>query len=444
MGTKLDELLHQVAVIGACGKMGRGIATLLLQEMTLLSFKEGRLRSPSFHLKLIDVNQQGFYELKVYLNQQLQKFAEKNINILRTLVASDATLVSNEDIINAFLEEGMRMFDCSTAMEHIKGASLVFEAAFEDIPLKSALLRSVNAITSDAWVLSNTSSIPISLLAEQSGLGERLIGCHFYNPPVIQKLIELIPSLETSEELEKIGEEITERLNKIKVTSADVAGFIGNGHFAREILFACNLVSELEKMYPREIAIQIVDTVTKDYLLRPMGIFQLLDYVGLSIAYQIFVIMRENIPEPSLKSPLLDNWKANDLQGGQTLEGHPKNGIFSYLHGKPEGIYSYQKKAYIPLSPLPFLGKLPSDLTWKNCQNDPKLKEKLEEHFAKILESKELGCELAKRFLERSFEIEEFLVKTGVAGSLHDVSKVLKYGFYHLYSPHEVMQVHKI
>src|SRR6185295_16568588 len=109
-------------------------------------------------------------------------------------------------------------------------------------------------IAPKAFVLSNTSSIPIHLLASESGLKDQLIGFHFYNPPAVQKLVELIPQEragevadEVADEVLAISQELAKKMNKIVVYSRDVAGFIGNGHFSREIALACRFVEELQK-----------------------------------------------------------------------------------------------------------------------------------------------------------------------------------------------------
>ncbi len=413
-------MLKQVAVIGACGKMGRGIALLVLQEMTLLACKGD---PASYDLRLIDTNAACFYDLKVYLKQQLLRFAEKNINRLRPLFANDPAMVSNGEMIQGFLDRAFMIVNCTTSIEAASGAKLIFEAAFEDMAVKTELLK---ALPKDAYVLTNTSSIPIGELAEKSGLGDHLIGYHFYNPPAVQKLLEIIPSSVTSKELLDLSVELGKRLGKIIIHSSDVAGFIGNGHFAAEIVYACELVESLVPPYTIEEAVQLVDEVTRDYLLRPMGIFQLLDYVGLPIIEQILGIM-------DLKADLIDSWRKAGLVGGQTMEGEPKNGIFHYTNGKMDAIWSLDLKKYIPLNP-----EVPLDLSWKKIQKDQKLLAEIPRHFAS-LKTDEKG-KLAKLYLNRSKEIVDELVAKKIAASQEDVGTVLKNGFFHLYSPEEVLK----
>lgn len=407
--------LENVAVIGACGKMGRGIALLLLQEMTVLAIKTGKF----FHLKLIDVNEEGYGELKSYLRTQILRFAEKNINYLREIFACDIKKVSNQQIIDGFVIRAMELFDCSP---NFNFADLVFEAVFEDVPLKIGVLSQIHQKAPQAYVLTNTSCIPIKELAVASGLKQRLIGFHFYNPPAVQKLLEIIPSEITSKELRELALELAKQLKKTVVISADVAGFIGNGHFAEEIVYACGLVESLTPQYTVEEAIQIVDHITRDQLLRPMGIFELLDYVGLPVIEQILKIMKGKPPA------LIEQWRISGLAGGQTLEGQSKNGIYRYKDGKPDAIWSFCGQEYVPLMP-----KSESKITWKIAGKTPEV---LKGYFEGLVEEDKL----AALFLKESARIVKKLVQDKVAASQEDVGAVLKNGFFHLYSPHEVIK----
>lgn len=356
--------MDNVAVIGAAGKMGKGIALLLLQEMALQP-------GPS-SLKLIDTNEAEYYSLKTYLRLQLKRFAEKNITRLRRLYEENLELVSNAEIIHAFVEKAMNFVDCSPLLASVKGSSLVFEAVFESIPLKIEVFKNVHQWAPKAYVFTNTSSIPIGHLAEESGLEGALIGYHFYNPPAVQKLIEIIPSKFTEPKLEAFAYDLGKRLDKIMVKSADVAGFIGNGHFAAEIVLACQLAQEFSP--------EMIDEVTRDYLLRPMGIFQLMNYVGLPVIKQILQIMgKECEPDEFM-----------DLK------------------------YSETKRRLFNPSELPRY--------FQELANDPSQEAKLALHY-----------------LRKSKEIVEDLVARKVATSKEDVATVLKHGFFHLYSPHEVI-----
>lgn len=400
--------------------MGRGIALLILLANALRELND------PFHLSLIDINRDSFADLKTYLRTHLLKFAERNIVKVRKLSAKDPEVVSNSEAIEAFIHRVMNSIDCSTHIGHIEGSELVFEAAFEEISIKVDLLKRASAL-SKGWFFTNTSSIPIHLLAKQSGLNERLIGLHFYNPPPVQKLLEIIPSAITDPKLTELAFGIAKQMNKVAVQSSDVAGFIGNGHFSREILFAAQLAEKT--------SIEAVDCITRDFLLRPMGIFQLLDYVGWDVAVNLLKVMQQQLPDPSFQSAFLEKYHSQGIRGGQTADGQQKEGLFQYKEGHPVALYDLKSRSYKPLTLL-HLGQVPSGLTWKKAVKE---KTDLMPYFKALEADNSEGAQMAVQFLAASKAIEELLVTTGVAASLNDVGVVIKEGFHHLYAPHEVI-----
>ena len=175
----LDARLGNVAVLGAAGKMGSGIALLLAQEMARQKLASGS--DESYVLTLMDVDQGALTGLMSYLRAQLTKLGEKSTIALRAAYADRADLVENGEIINAFVEEALSFCRPTTSLEAIKGAKLVFEAIIEDSKIKLDVLKKVDALCPDAYYLTNTSSIPIRVIDEGVPLGGRIIGYHFYN-----------------------------------------------------------------------------------------------------------------------------------------------------------------------------------------------------------------------------------------------------------------------
>lgn len=436
---QLDQALTHVAVLGAAGKMGSGIALLILQEMARLQLENNGKKDPaSYVLKLIDINETAFPALREYLRDQLLKYAEKNINSLRQQYAQNKSLISNEEIIQAYVREALDLVFFETELEAAKNANLVFEAILENVELKAQALRTIaDQSHHKGFFLTNTSSIPIQVLNEKAKLNNRVIGFHFYNPPAIQKLLEIIASPETDSTLINIANELAKRLKKIVVHSKDEAGFIGNGHMMREVVFACKKVEELSRDYSLEESIYLINRVTQDWLVRPMGIFQLMDYVGLDVCQHIGHIMRTYLKDPSLKVELIDRIVKNGVLGGQNPDGTQKNGFFSYSKHAIQGIYSLQKSSYIPLSDIHVdhvLGDLPKGhLSWKAMQKEANKTFLLKSYFENLNAQNTWGSELAQDFLHHSFAIANKLVADGVAASLSDIDKVLIHGFYHLY-----------
>ena len=132
----------------------------------------------------------------------------------------------------------------------------------------------------DPWFFTNTSSIPITDLDEAAQLGGKVIGFHFYNPPAIQKLVEVIRAKGTLDEVNEFAMTYAKRLRKVVVPSNDYAGFIGNGHFMRDALYGIQQATNMTSDFGGFVqAVYAFNKVTQDYLVRPMGIFQLIDHV---------------------------------------------------------------------------------------------------------------------------------------------------------------------
>lgn len=438
-----EHHLNSVAVLGAAGKMGSGISMLLLQQMACeVAQRTDKSNSIKSKLILIDANEEGFVPLKHYLRDQLKKFAERNINDLRKWYVQRADLIDNEQMIEEYIEGGMDCVRFGMLLEECRGARLVFEAIVEDVAVKSDVFKKLNAILGpEAFYLTNTSSIPIGILQDKSGLKGRLIGFHFYNPPAVQRLVEIIIPKEIAPQLKTIAQNIAKQLNKITVYSNDIAGFIGNGHFVREIHFACEKVRELAQTMTLSEAIFLVNSVTQEFLLRPMGTFQLLDYVGIDVAKRIATIMTTYLPGHSFEDPLLDMMVKEKVFGGQYGSGMQKDGFFQYEKGVLTGIYDFKQKKYIPCVNSAFrqdcdrrLGALPQGhYSWKSLTKDDQRETKINEYFRHLWQEDGLGAEMAKAFLTESQRIAHELVKDGVAQSVDDVDTVLKNGFFHLY-----------
>ncbi|MBD3347891.1 MAG: 3-hydroxyacyl-CoA dehydrogenase family protein [Candidatus Eisenbacteria bacterium] len=438
----LDKRLERVAVLGAAGKMGSGITLLLAAEMARQKIRKD-CGDRCYVLHAIDVSDEALSGLLSYLRPQLTKVAEKSIVALREAFAHRDDLVENFDIITAFVDEAMSVVRPSSKMESAADSRLIFEAIVENKGVKIEVFKKLDAICPDAYYLTNTSSIPIKVLDEGAGLDGRIVGYHFYNPPAVQKLLELISSERTRPELVELGKELAGRLRKKVFPANDIAGFIGNGHFMRDILHATGEVERLKGDLGETGAIYAVNRVSQDYLIRPMGIFQLIDYVGVDVCRFIMQVMTEHIEGETLQDDLLDRMADAGVMGGQYSSGKQKDGILKYEKGRPVGIYDLDKGDYRLFEDGDWtkkvdqkLGEMPEGAaSWRALLMDPKKDEKLATYFGNLAASDALGAELAKTYLVRSKEIGEKLVKGGVAESPDIVNGVMMNGFYHLYGP---------
>jgi len=439
---ELSERLQNVAVLGAAGKMGSGISLLLAQELARTKLTpEGR--GKVFRLALIDVSEPALDGLLRYLRSQLVKRAEKSVGMLRGLYADRADLVENGQMIDEFVASAMSILRPSTEMNAIARASLVFEAVFENEKLKTDLLSTARKLAdSDAWYFTNTSSIPIGGLDQKLELGGRIIGYHFYNPPAVQKLLELITTDDTLPELEQAGAELAKRLGKKVFPANDVAGFIGNGHFMRDGLHAIAEADRLRRGGDWAPALYKMNRVSQEWLIRPMGIFQLIDYVGVDVTRMILDVMNTYLPDKGLHSDLIDALVEKNVLGGQNHDGSQKDGILKYAKGRPVAVYEPDKGEYVSFdSGLAEkadaeLGPLPEGYRpWKALLMDRGKNEVLQAHFAALRESDTEGAKLALDYLRVSKSIGEQLVADDVAKTAEDLNGVLTNGFYHLYGP---------
>lgn len=478
------ERMRAAAVLGAGGKMGSGIAWVALKAMAALDAKEnGVPGSGKYDLALIDADPKAFPRLKTYLRSQLLKEAEKGIGDLRNWARDRADLIENGEIIEAYVDGAMSLVRCESDAAGAKGAKLVFEAVFEDLALKKELYARLKTLCAeDAVFLTNTSSIPISILDQSAGLGGRILGFHFYNPPAVQKLVEMISGGRTRPDVVALGRDLGKALGKIAVPSNDVAGFIGNGHFIRELLFAFGRLREL-RMGGAE-GLLFLNKATQDFLIRPMGVFQLLDYVGLDVFRMILKVMREHL-DPAhaagaiFKDDTLEALLAGGVTGGQLGSGEQKDGLFRYERNRIAGVLDLDAVlaggrgakgkgagiTYVNIGDARFgkvlesLGTPPEGCApWSQMAKDPARKEKLAAYLARLAEaarektakgaaagkpartgkagpSAGTGMDMALAFLDHSRAAGETLVRTGVAANDEDVSKVLMNGFFHLYGP---------
>lgn len=438
---EFDKRLENVTVIGAAGKMGSGIAALIGQEMAKLKLKPEN-KDKIFRLNLIDVSESALDGLRRYLRTISTKASEKSIVMLRDVYKDRADLIENWQVINEFTNEILSVMQFGTSINMAKDAKIVFEAIVEDKEIKIKVYRELNDLCSDeTFYLTNTSSIPITILDEQAGLGGRIMGYHFYNPPVVQRLVEVITGKNTKPELVEFGTELGKRLRKKLVPANDIAGFIGNGHFMRDGLFALQKVEEMKETYTLPGAIYIMNKVSQDFLVRPMGIFQLIDYVGIDVFQCILKVMKEHLGDETLNSDLVNQYVEKGILGGQRPDGSQKDGFLKYEKSRPVGVYDPNKGDYRLYEGWKDeldkkVGNPPEGFSpWRVLLRDAKKEDKLSTYFSNLKKDESQGSDIARAYLLRTKEIAEGLVNQGVANTPDDINAVLTNGFFWLYGP---------
>lgn len=245
-------MISKIAVVGA-GTMGHGIA-----EVAALS---------GFEVALIDISWDFLNKAKERISESLNKLAERK-------QISDAKAVLDRISFN-------------TSYDIAKDADFAIEAVPEKLELKRTVFRTLDTVMpSHAVLATNTSSIPISDIAEATNRKEKVIGMHFFNPPVIMKLVEVIPSKYTNQETVDLTIDLAKKMNKIPVRlKYEIPGFVSNRIFIRLLQEACREVES------GEAKIEEVDSTARNKLKLPMGLFELADYVGLDVVVDIWNVL---------------------------------------------------------------------------------------------------------------------------------------------------------
>ncbi|MEG9513517.1 3-hydroxybutyryl-CoA dehydrogenase [Saccharopolyspora indica] len=207
----------------------------------------------------------------------------------------------------------------TTTLADLDDRNMVIEAIAEDEELKTKLFAELDKVVSDpdAILASNTSSIPIAKLASATKRPQQVLGVHFFNPVPVLKLVELVPSLLTSEEtVERAAAFATEQLGKETIRAKDRSGFVVNALLVPYLLSAIRMV---------EGGFASAEDVDKGMVLgcaHPMGPLRLSDLVGLDTLKAIADSMHEEYGDPNfIAPPLLRRMVEAGLKGKKSGKG---------------------------------------------------------------------------------------------------------------------------
>ena len=269
----------------------------------------------------------------------------------------------------------------------VHDCDLVIEAVPEIMELKKKVYAELDKVASDQVVFaSNTSTLPITEIANTISRPKKFIGIHFFNPPQLMKLVEVIPGQETSDDITNLIINFVKSVNKIPVTCRkDVPGFIVNRLFIPLVHEAC-YVMERQKIQQTEI-----DSAVKFRLGFPMGIFELADFTGLDVIHKATVEMHVRDKKVISPHPTIEQL-FNEKKLGQ------KSG---------EGFYKYSDDKYerIPLSeelakkcePIQIIANILNNAAWLVTNNASDIDE--------IEKAASLGLGLKKPLFETAKEI---------------------------------------
>ncbi len=258
------DRIKKIAVIGA-GTMGHGIAEVAAMagyEVLLADISEEILKKALERIR---------WSLgKLYEKGQLREHPDNVMARIKTIVNVD--------------EKGNYTKEFAEAL---KDVDFVIEAIPEKLELKQQLFRFLDEHTPPHTILAtNTSSLPITEIAAATKRPDKVVGMHFFNPPPLMPLVEVIKGEKTSDETVKVTVELAKKMGKQPVVvRKDVPGFIVNRILARIMNEACWTVVR------GEADIVAVDSALKYKLGLPMGAFELADYSGIDVFYLVFDAM---------------------------------------------------------------------------------------------------------------------------------------------------------
>ncbi len=239
----------KIGVLGA-GTMGAGIAQVAAQA--------------GHRVVLVDSNE-------VNLNKAKDNFEK----IFKRLVEKDK-------LTNVQMIEILNKISYSSSIDSFSNCGLVIEAIIEKLEIKHQVFRELESVVSEDCILaSNTSSLSIASIGSVLVKSDRIIGIHFFNPAPLMPLVEIIPSVQTSEDVLQYSKSLIESWGKLVVVAKDTPGFIVN-RVARPYY------GEALRIYEEGIA----DFVTIDWAMTEiggfkMGPFTLMDYIGNDVNYAV-------------------------------------------------------------------------------------------------------------------------------------------------------------
>jgi 3-hydroxybutyryl-CoA dehydrogenase len=257
--------IRKVGVVG-CGLMGHGISQICAQA--------------GWEVVVRELNQEALERGLGKIEKQLARAVEKG-----RAEQSEADAVRNR--IQGTLEYA-----------DLADSDLVIEAITEDLERKLEMWREVDGIVKDdAFLATNTSSLPVVDQAAATKRPERFLGLHFFNPAQVMPLLEVVQTVTTEPEALQLGFDVGERLGKTVVHARDKTGFVVNR-------LLCPYMLDAIRAYEEGVgSIEQIDVAMKAGANHPMGPLELADFVGLDTLASIGDVMFDEYREKRFAAP---------------------------------------------------------------------------------------------------------------------------------------------
>ncbi len=279
----------KTVTVAGTGTMGPGIAQVLAQH--------------GVGVRIYDIEK-----------EQLQKAREtikRNVTLMR-----DAGFISGNDV-NRVLSQVQETHDLKTAVD---GVDLVIEAIPEVLDLKTVILSELDAMCAEETILaSNTSGLSITTLAKATRRPGKVVGMHWWNPPIIIPVIEIIRGESTDDATVQTVTHLVKRIHKVPVlVKKDVPGFLGN-----RLQYA--LMREAIALLNEGVAsAEDIDTMIKagiGFKFPVMGPLETIDMAGLDLYHRVSQYLYKNLDSASSPPPMIEEKVKNSELGLKTGKG---------------------------------------------------------------------------------------------------------------------------
>ena len=318
----ISTTINRIAVLGS-GIMGHGIA-----QVSAMS---------GYSVVLRDIEQSFLDKAMEKIKWSLNKLVEKE-----KLTQADA------DRIFA------RITPVIDLKQALSGADLLIEAVPEDMNVKKKVYAEVDSVADSKMLYaSNTSTLPITEMAALTNRPDRFIGLHFFNPPQLMPLVEVIPGGRTNDSMVAMAMEFVKKVGKQPVLcKKDVAGFIVNRVFMP-------LVHEAVYCQERDnVPMSTIDSAVKFKMSFPMGIFELADYTGLDVIHKATVEMHSRDSKVINPHP-----KVKQLFDEKNLGQKTGKGFYEYKGDKYERVNLTEQEA-AKYDPIKLLAVAANNAAW--------------------------------------------------------------------------------
>lgn len=240
------------------------------------------------------------YGYQVTMNDISQEFLDNAMGAIRAGKYGLDSLIQKSKITKEEAEAVISRINTTTDLHDLKDCNLIVEAVPEDRDMKGKIFNELDKIChEDTIFASNTSGIMISDLSSFTSRGAKFIGMHWFNPPQIMKLVEIVKGPETSLETMDVIKSLSLTMEKVPVIVNDSPGFFTTR-------FINSWLMEAYRIFEEGIAgIYEIDQMSKLAFGFPMGPFELSDLIGLDTILHISEYMFDEMKNPAYAPPTL-------------------------------------------------------------------------------------------------------------------------------------------